>query len=129
MNKQRTGRNQPYPPSITPRQEVKADRDREGKLEHRRHSPRRDVFHPVTEKRVSRQIQLARQRGVKIDAVPPVWPEVKQCERIERLLEVSPGVHMAHLLPPLGREQLAVTVCRFIPRQPEITHGRNQRNE
>ena len=62
---------------------MKADRDREGKLDDRRHPPRGDVFHPMTENGVGRQVQLARQRGVKIDAVPAIRPEVEQGERIE----------------------------------------------
>ena len=78
---QRAGHDQPHPHAVAPRQEVKADRDREGKLDDRRHPPRGDVFHPVTEKGVGCQVQLARQRRMKIDAVPAVRPEVEQRDR------------------------------------------------
>ena len=123
---ERAGHDQPHPRPIAPRQEMKADRDRQGKLDNRRHSPRRDVFHPMTEKGVGRQVQLACQRGVKIDAVPSIRPVVEQVERVERLLDVTPGMDLAHLLPPLDREHLAVTVRRFIPGQPEIADRRHQ---
>ena len=51
---------------------------------HRRHPPRRDVLHPVAEERVSRQVQLAGQRRMEVDAVPAVRPVVQESCGVEQ---------------------------------------------
>ena len=106
---------------------MKADRDREGKLDHRRHTPRGDVFHPLTEHGVSRQVQLPRQRRVKIHAVAAVRPVVGQIVRIDQLLDILPRTNMPQLFPPLLRQDLAVSIGGLVPGQAEIADRRNQR--
>ena len=65
-------------------QEAETDRDRQGKLDDRCHPPRRDILHPRAEERMGRQVQLAGQGRVKIDAEPGVRPVVEQGFRIQQ---------------------------------------------
>ena len=126
---QRAGHDQPDPCAIAPRQEMKADRDRERKLDHRCHPPRRDVFHPVAEDCVGRQVQLASQRRMEIDAESTVRPVVEQRDGVEQVLQLTRSAHLPELLPPLGRHHLAVPIGRLVPGQAEVTDRRNERDQ
>ena len=71
-HEQERARHRPaHPGPIAAGQEPEADRDRQRELDDRGHPPRRDVLHPRTEQGMSREVQLAGQRRVKVD--PVTW--------------------------------------------------------
>ena len=117
----------PDPGPVPSRQEMEADRDRQGELDDRRHPPRRDVLHPAAEERIRRQVQLAGQRRMEVDPVSAVRPVVEQSCRGRAAPGPPPrSATCAQLLPPLGRHDLAVPVRRLVPGQAEVARRRDQ---
>ena len=104
---ERAGHDQAHRGPVPAGQEGEADRDRQGELETEAIRRAGDVLHPRPEDRMGRQVQLAGEGWMKVDAVPAVGPVVEESHGIDQPADLGPRPGMGELLPPLLRQILS----------------------
>ena len=72
---------------------------------------------------------LASQRRMEIDAVSSIRPVVQEGCGVQHIPEIVPGADLCPFRPPLLRHELAISVRRLIPGQPQVARRGDQSSQ